>query len=94
MKKKKVFIQIRRRMNTHKKKIIILGDSMIDRYYHSTMKRISPEAPIPIHHIQSIEDSLGGAANVALNITNLFYLEKEITVELSLYLVKMKRVKK
>ncbi len=80
MKKKKVYIQIRR-MNTYKKKIIILGDSMIDRYYSSTMKRISPEAPIPIHHVHSIKDLLGGAANVALNMTNLFQNEKEISVE-------------
>ncbi len=81
MKKKKVSIQFRRRMNTYKKKIIIMGDSMIDRYYYSSMTRISPEAPIPIHHIQSIKNSLGGAANVALNMTNLFQNEKEITVE-------------
>ncbi len=68
-------------MNIHKKKIIILGDSMIDRYYYSKMDRISPEAPIPIHSIQCIKDSLGGASNVALNLTNLFQNEKDIIIE-------------
>ncbi len=60
---------------------MILGDSMIDRYYQSKMERISPEAPIPIHSIHLIKDSLGGASNVALNLTNLFKDEKEVIVE-------------
>ncbi len=44
---------------------------MIDRYYFGKIDRISPEAPIPITNIEKIENKLGGAANLALNINNL-----------------------
>lgn len=64
-----------------RKKIIILGDSMIDRYYYSKIERISPEAPIPIHLIESQSDTLGGASNVALNLTKLFENEKDVCIE-------------
>lgn len=67
-------------MTTHKK-IIVLGDSMIDRYYQSKIDRISPEAPIPIHFIESVHDSLGGASNVVLNLTNLFQYEEDVSIE-------------
>lgn len=48
--------------------ILIVGDVMIDRYINGQAKRISPEAPVPVVELQSIENRLGGAANVALNI--------------------------
>lgn len=48
--------------------ILILGDVMIDRYLTGKVSRISPEAPVPVVHLASREDRLGGAANVALNI--------------------------
>lgn len=50
------------------KNILILGDVMIDRYLSGKVERISPEAPVPVVHLQNAEDRLGGAANVALNI--------------------------
>jgi len=50
------------------KHILIVGDVMIDRYLRGQVSRISPEAPVPVVRYQSIEDRLGGAANVALNI--------------------------
>jgi rfaE bifunctional protein kinase chain/domain len=48
--------------------VLVVGDVMIDRYLTGTVDRISPEAPVPVVHLQEVEDRLGGAANVALNI--------------------------
>jgi len=53
------------------KKILVVGDIMLDRYWFGETNRISPEAPVPIIKIQKYEDRLGGAANVARNIANL-----------------------
>ena len=52
-------------------KVLTIGDAMIDRYWHGVAKRISAEAPIPVVDVKEIEDRLGGAANVALNISTL-----------------------
>ena len=52
-------------------KVLVLGDVMLDRYYYGEVKRISPEAPVPVAKIHSEQDTLGGAANVALNLFNL-----------------------
>lgn len=52
-------------------KILVLGDVMLDRYWHGQVNRISPEAPVPVVNITRTEDRLGGAANVALNINKL-----------------------
>ncbi len=49
-------------------RVLIVGDVMIDRYWHGKVNRISPEAPVPVVELQHTEDRLGGAANVALNI--------------------------
>lgn len=51
--------------------VLIVGDVMIDRYLHGKADRISPEAPVPVVLMESQEDRLGGAANVALNIAAL-----------------------
>ncbi|HFC01080.1 MAG TPA: carbohydrate kinase [Phaeodactylibacter sp.] len=48
--------------------VLILGDVIIDRYLDGTVDRISPEAPVPIVHLQQSDNRLGGAANVALNV--------------------------
>jgi len=53
------------------KKILIIGDVMIDSYVWGKVNRISPEAPVPILNSQKKENRLGGAANVALNIKAL-----------------------
>ena len=53
------------------KKILIIGDIMLDKYIFGNVDRISPEVPIPIVEIKSEEYKLGGAANVALNIKKL-----------------------
>ena len=53
------------------KKIAVIGDIMIDRYVWGTVSRISPEAPVPVVEVESETSRLGGAANVANNITAL-----------------------
>lgn len=50
------------------KKILIVGDVMVDRYLYGNVNRISPEAPVPVVDFYKTEDRPGGAANVALNI--------------------------
>ncbi len=50
---------------------LIVGDVMIDAYYWGKVDRISPEAPVPVVHVQKKENRLGGAANVALNVKSL-----------------------
>lgn len=44
---------------------------MIDRYWSGQAARISPEAPVPVVKVKTIEDRIGGAGNVALNIAKL-----------------------
>lgn len=51
--------------------VLIVGDVMLDRYLTGTVSRISPEAPVPVVLHQDTEDRLGGAANVALNVSAL-----------------------
>ncbi|MCB5224141.1 MAG: D-glycero-beta-D-manno-heptose-7-phosphate kinase [Candidatus Cloacimonadaceae bacterium] len=53
------------------KKILVLGDVMLDQYVWGKVERISAEAPVPVLEAQSEELRLGGAANVALNIHSL-----------------------
>jgi D-beta-D-heptose 7-phosphate kinase/D-beta-D-heptose 1-phosphate adenosyltransferase len=54
-----------------KAKILIIGDVMLDRYWTGTTQRISPEAPVPVVKVNTSEDRLGGAGNVAANIARL-----------------------
>jgi len=53
------------------KKILVIGDIMLDEYVYGTMERINPEAPVPIHKEEYTIYKLGGAANVAANIISL-----------------------
>ncbi len=48
--------------------VLIVGDVMLDSYLWGKVERISPEAPVPIVSVTNVENRLGGAANVALNI--------------------------
>jgi D-glycero-beta-D-manno-heptose-7-phosphate kinase len=48
--------------------VLVIGDVMIDAYLWGKVTRISPEAPVPVVHVQKKENRLGGAANVALNV--------------------------
>jgi len=54
-----------------KSQVLIIGDVMLDRYWHGNTSRISPEAPVPVVNVNQMEDRAGGAANVALNIASL-----------------------
>ena len=54
-----------------KVRIAVIGDVMLDRYFHGEVKRISPEAPVPVTKINKIKSVLGGAANVAANLAHL-----------------------
>ena len=51
-----------------KGKVLVLGDVMVDEYWHAEVSRISPEAPVPVANVNSLEVRLGGAANVAHNL--------------------------
>ncbi|MFA6051244.1 MAG: bifunctional D-glycero-beta-D-manno-heptose-7-phosphate kinase/D-glycero-beta-D-manno-heptose 1-phosphate adenylyltransferase HldE [Methylobacter sp.] len=52
-------------------RIVVMGDVMLDRYWSGQAARISPEAPVPVVRVKNIEDRIGGAGNVALNIAKL-----------------------
>jgi D-beta-D-heptose 7-phosphate kinase/D-beta-D-heptose 1-phosphate adenosyltransferase len=51
--------------------VLVVGDLMLDRYWHGSTSRISPEAPVPVVHVKHNEQRAGGAGNVALNIAAL-----------------------
>ncbi len=51
--------------------VLVVGDVMLDRYWHGPTSRISPEAPVPVVKVENIEERPGGAANVAMNIAAL-----------------------
>src|SRR5262245_13915837 len=53
------------------KTIIVLGDVMLDEFVWGKVRRISPEAPVPIIEVVKETYRLGGAANVAANIRGL-----------------------
>jgi rfaE bifunctional protein kinase chain/domain len=53
------------------KKVLLIGDAMIDAYMWGRIERISPEAPVPVVEIDEHESRLGGSANCALNIKSL-----------------------
>lgn len=52
-------------------RITVVGDVMLDRYWHGQTGRISPEAPVPVVHVKNCEARAGGAGNVALNLDSL-----------------------
>jgi D-beta-D-heptose 7-phosphate kinase / D-beta-D-heptose 1-phosphate adenosyltransferase len=51
--------------------LLVVGDVMLDRYWHGNTSRISPEAPVPVVQVQSEERRVGGAGNVAVNASVL-----------------------
>ncbi|MDD3051335.1 MAG: D-glycero-beta-D-manno-heptose-7-phosphate kinase [Candidatus Cloacimonetes bacterium] len=57
--------------NFRNKRILIIGDVMLDHYLWGKVDRISPEAPVPVVQVTKEEYRLGGAANVANNISAL-----------------------
>ena len=53
------------------KSILVVGDTMVDRFIWGKVSRISPEAPVPVFEVKNETETLGGAGNVASNITSL-----------------------
>ncbi len=53
------------------KSILVVGDTMVDRFIWGEVSRISPEAPVPVVEVKKETETLGGAGNVASNITSL-----------------------
>jgi D-beta-D-heptose 7-phosphate kinase/D-beta-D-heptose 1-phosphate adenosyltransferase len=53
------------------KRILVVGDVMLDRFIWGAVSRISPEAPVPVVEIRKESVHLGGAANVAANVRSL-----------------------
>src|SRR5262252_5850774 len=54
-----------------RRRIVVWGDLMLDRYLWGRVERISPEAPVPVVEIERESFSLGGAGNVAANLRAL-----------------------
>jgi D-beta-D-heptose 7-phosphate kinase/D-beta-D-heptose 1-phosphate adenosyltransferase len=52
-------------------RVLVVGDVMVDHYIWGDVTRISPEAPVPIVHVNNETDTAGGASNVALNLASL-----------------------
>lgn len=51
--------------------VLVVGDSMLDRYWYGGVERISPEAPVPVIAVNRCDERPGGAANVARNVQAL-----------------------
>ena len=54
-----------------KSQTLIIGDIILDEYWFGDSNRISPEAPIPVVNIKNKNFRLGGAGNVALNLSEI-----------------------
>jgi len=52
-------------------RVLVVGDAMLDRYWHGVVERISPEAPVPVVRVTREEERIGAAANVAYNVVTL-----------------------
>ena len=50
---------------------MVVGDIMLDRYISGRVARISPEAPVPVVHVEEDSSAVGGGANVAANVVAL-----------------------
>lgn len=53
------------------RRLMVIGDLILDRFVWGSVSRISPEAPVPIVEVERISDHAGGAANVAANLASL-----------------------
>ena len=61
-------------------RVLVVGDAMLDRYWFGAVERISPEAPVPVVRVNRVEERLGGAANVALNVRKVGARASLVTV--------------
>lgn len=53
------------------RRVVVVGDVMLDRYLAGDTDRLSPEAPVPVVTVHETRSALGGAGNVAANVTAL-----------------------
>lgn len=53
------------------RRVVVVGDVMVDHYLFGSVERISPEAPVPVLEVVREHEVLGGAANVAANLASL-----------------------
>jgi D-beta-D-heptose 7-phosphate kinase / D-beta-D-heptose 1-phosphate adenosyltransferase len=53
------------------RRLLVIGDLILDRYIWGEVRRISPEAPVPVVHVGHESQQPGGAANVAMNLAHL-----------------------
>ena len=53
------------------KKLLVVGDFMLDEYIFGKVERISPEAPVPVVEAKDVTVRPGGAANAAANLLSL-----------------------
>jgi D-beta-D-heptose 7-phosphate kinase/D-beta-D-heptose 1-phosphate adenosyltransferase len=64
--------RIRRAVRSFRgRRVLVLGDLMLDNYIWGTVSRISPEAPVPVVEVQKSTSALGGAGNVGHNLAAL-----------------------
>src|SRR5262245_59579563 len=54
-----------------RRRVLVLGDAILDEYLLGDCSRISPEAPVPVLRVRTDKQELGGAANTASNIVSL-----------------------
>ena len=54
-----------------RRRVVVVGDVMLDRYLAGPADRVSPEAPVPVVSVEDEWDAVGGAANVAANVLAL-----------------------
>jgi D-beta-D-heptose 7-phosphate kinase/D-beta-D-heptose 1-phosphate adenosyltransferase len=57
--------------NFHTKKILVIGDVMLDVYLNGSSSRLTPEAPVPVVDVETRKKHLGGAGNTACNFRSL-----------------------
>jgi D-beta-D-heptose 7-phosphate kinase/D-beta-D-heptose 1-phosphate adenosyltransferase len=55
----------------HHRRILVVGDLMLDRYLWGDVQRISPEAPVPVFQVRNRSEAEGGAGNVVANLVGL-----------------------
>ena len=62
------------------RRVLCVGDVMLDRFRYGEVKRISPEAPVPVVHVTRETTALGGAGNVVRNLAAMGALSSFVSV--------------
>ena len=70
-----------------KSRVLVIGDVMLDQFLWGHVKRISPEAPVPVLRIAEETEMLGGVGNVVRNLTGLGAKVRFATVVGNVYFV-------